>query len=276
LVSPTDNGRLFMFDPVNKIEKSYALIRSEGNSQQRTLYFKTNKKNINPGQFYMLNYKNCQKPISVSHNENGVTGFTIQDRGECTGRMINAGEGEFFGLTGPLGTGFKTGDFKNILIIGGGIGTAPVYFLVDRLIKDNKKFDALFGARTKLNLEYTLSKQSKIKYYTDDGSFGQEGFVIDDLAELLKNSSYDCCCICGPEKMMKFTLDKIGNKIGNIQISMERYMKCGLGICGSCVLDDIGLRVCEEGPVFSYGDLIKSGEFTKYHRNDKGLIEYFK
>jgi dihydroorotate dehydrogenase electron transfer subunit len=92
---------------------------------------------------------------------------------------------------------------------------------------------------------------------------------------MLQNGNYDVCGICGPEKMMKVAADQaLASKCKTkIQISMERYMKCGVGICGSCVLDDIGARVCSEGPVFDLETLQKCGEFGVYHRNGYGQIE---
>jgi len=262
---------------INKIEKSYPLISTNGNSSQKTLFFDIGNFNILPGQFYMVNFNGCQKPFSVSYYDGNKIGFTIQDRGECSKNIINAEVGSYFGLTGPLGNNFKITSNSKYLLIGGGIGTAPIYYLANYLKTKNIDFDLLFGARNIENVEYCNSmnpeNNQKFLFYTDDGSYGKKGFLTDGLDELLKNK-YDLCCICGPEKMMKIVLNKIENKIQNIEISMERYMKCGLGLCGSCVLDDVGLRVCEEGPVFSYKKILSfCREFGNYHRNGQGIIE---
>lgn len=260
----------------NKIEKSFPLFEIVGNSLQKTLFFPIGKVNIIPGQFFMLNYMGCQKPFSVSHYDGNIIGFTIQSRGECSEKMINAKRGDYFGLTGPLGKGFNTKNIRKSLLIGAGIGSAPILFLLSSLIKNDAKVDVLFGGRSLSHIEYLTDIKSSnnvtIKFYTDDGSYGNLGSVIKDIDEIIKNG-YDSCFICGPEKMMGITLEHIKEKIQDIQISMERYMKCGLGLCGSCVIDDIGLRVCEDGPVFSYKDILsKSNEFAKYHRNELGII----
>ena len=190
--------------------------------------------------------------------------------------MINAKIGDYFGLTAPLGSNFNIVDNRRFLLIGGGIGTAPIYYLAKYLAKNNIIPNILFGAKNKEFLEYSFDLEDccNIRYYTDDGSFGIKGFVSNDIKQIITEKEYDCCCICGPEKMMSVIIDEVKGKINNIQLSMERYMKCGLGLCGSCVLDDIGLRVCEEGPVFSYFDtIVNCSEFGVYHRNGLGIIE---
>ncbi len=264
-------------DISNKIEKSYKLLESVGNSAQKTLYFRIGKRKVYPGNFFMLNYNCTQKPFSVSSYDGDVIGFTIQDRGDCSKKMISAKAGEYFGLTGPLGNSFDVGQSKNVLLIGGGIGSAPIKYLAETFIDMNIKFSAIFGARNVDFIKYLFDldkKCDKVRYYTDDGTYGTKGFVTDDLDETLKTESFDAICLCGPEKMMVKTIDIVGDRIKNIQISMERYMKCGVGICGSCVLDDISARVCEDGPVFSYFDtIVNCREFGKYHRNGLGIIE---
>ena len=261
----------------NLIEKSYPLIRIVGNEKQKTLYFKIGKKEILPGQFFMLNYNVNQKPVSVSGYDGDTIGFTVEARGECTKKMINAVKGEYFGLTGPLGTSFNYKDFKKVLIIGGGIGTAPVYYLANSL-DENTKADVLFGARNKDFISYIdgfKNQNINLKIYTDDGSDGIKGFVTKDLDIYLDNNDYDTLFLCGPEIMMKIVLDNVKDKIKNIQVSMERYMKCGIGICGSCVLDMIAKRVCTEGPVFNYDTIKKTVEFGVYKRDKNGIIEKF-
>ncbi len=265
----------------NLIEKSYKTFRIDGCTDQKTFYFKIGQVDIKPGQFYMLNYNNSQKPFSVSHYDGENIGFTILKRGNTTLNMIeNAIIGDYFGLTGPLGNSFQTEQYSNFLLIGGGVGAAPIYFLSEYLSKNNKKNSVLFGSRTSSLCDFThnlkSNKSATVSYYTDDNSGENQGFVTNGIEEILQKEEIDTVCLCGPEKMMIVASEKI-KKITSvpIQISMERYMKCGIGICGSCVLDDIGLRVCADGPVFDYELLITSKEFGKYHRNSGGLIEKF-
>lgn len=267
-----------MIEITNYIEKSYKLVLKEGNEKQKTLFFNIGKNRVLPGQFYMINYKNCQKPFSVSYYDGEIIGFTIEERGPCSKKMIDAPIGSFFGLTGPLGSFFTYENIKKPLLIAGGIGIAPISFLAMELAKKCEKIDFLIGARNKIFLEssYRLQKISQIHLYlyTDDGSEGIKGFVTKDLDKFLTNN-YDSLFMCGPELMMKYILEKTNSVISNIQLSMERYMKCGIGLCGSCVLDQIGLRVCKEGPVFDSKTILNCSEFGVYQRNKNGIIQKF-
>jgi len=116
-----------------------------------------------------------------------------------------------------------------------------------------------------------LKKSSNLMISTDDGSEGFHGF-IPGLMEQLSLESYDSILVCGPELMMASVLSVLKNRnLESIsQFSLHRYMKCGVGLCGSCCLDPYGLCVCKDGPVFSGSDLEKS-EIGKYHRNAAGL-----
>lgn len=258
----------------NKIEKSYPLIDIKGTENQKTLFFRMGNKKILPGQFFMLNYKISQRPFSVSHYNGEIVGFTIQNRGECSKMMLEAKIGEYFGLIGPLGSFFKIKNKINILLIGGGIGIAPIHFLASYLKNKNIKMSILFGAKTKEFLNFSIDPDLNIFYYTEDGSFGKKGVVTMELEDIISKNSYDALYMCGPEKMMIEILKLVKDKVKDIQLSLERYMKCGIGICGSCVLDQIGLRVCEEGPVFSYNNtLINCKEFGNYRRDQYGRIE---
>lgn len=277
-----------MIDLKNMIENSYTLTKKTGNNFRKILYFKIEKTKILPGQFYMLNYYGCQKPFSVSSyrefNDNfAEISFIIEDRGECSKKMIYAKEGDYFGLTGPLGNGFEIEKFNDFLLISGGIGIATILFLANYLLLNNKNVTLLIGERTKENIIYDYelnnlinSKKLNLIIYTDDDSMGNKGFVTKDLNTIIKEKNFDSACICGPEIMMNIAIGIIKQKIPIIQICMERYMKCGFGLCGSCVLDDIGLRVCVEGPVLNYNEtLINCKEFSNYHRNSYGIIEKF-
>ncbi|MCK4797529.1 MAG: hypothetical protein KAT05_09120 [Spirochaetes bacterium] len=267
----------------NKIEKSFPLYKIEGNDNRKILYFKINEKKILPGHFYMLKYNGCQKPFSVSNYDGIKIGFMLENRGEYSKKMLNAKQGEYFGLTGPLGNSFNIDDFDNFLLVGGGIGIAPILFLANYITDKGKNVCLLIGEKNKKNFIYqddiynfNKLKNCSTSIYTEDGSVGIKGMVTKNIDDLIEKNNYDSICICGPEAMMKIVIERVRGKTNNIQVCMERYMKCGIGLCGSCVLDDIGLRVCEDGPVFSYYDtLINSKEFANYHRNSNGIIEKF-
>jgi len=104
---------------------------------------------------------------------------------------------------------------------------------------------------------------------TEDGSEGHGGLVTELMEAELKGKKFESILTCGPERMM-YAVVSSGVKRGiRVQASLERHMKCGFGICGSCVLDSIGLRVCSDGPVFDGTTLLKS-EFGKRKRDASG------
>ena len=106
---------------------------------------------------------------------------------------------------------------------------------------------------------------------TDDGSFGFKGFATDCLNDLLKDSTYDYAFVCGPEIMMKGIFDILEESSIPAQYSLERYMKCALGVCGQCCVDSEGWRICVEGPVFENDKIKQITEFAKYRRDASGV-----
>jgi dihydroorotate dehydrogenase electron transfer subunit len=95
------------------------------------------------------------------------------------------------------------------------------------------------------------------------------------LAEKKSSKKINCVCTCGPELMMKRISDMCFAAKVNAQISIERYMKCGFGVCGQCCVDPDGLRMCKEGPVVDNARARKILEFGKYHRDAVGRAHTF-
>ena len=95
------------------------------------------------------------------------------------------------------------------------------------------------------------------------------------MLKLIKEKKYDCVYTCGPEAMMKKVFDICSRRRIPIQLSLERYLKCGIGICGHCCVDGIGIRMCAEGPVIDGATAKKVTEFGKYKRNAAGKIQAF-
>ena len=105
---------------------------------------------------------------------------------------------------------------------------------------------------------------------TDDGSHGKKGFSTDALKEIIAQGGIDRVYSCGPEKMLRKVAELCKEASVPSEISMERFMKCGYGLCGQCSIDPSGDRVCKEGPVFSGEKLLKSKEFGSYKRGKTG------
>jgi dihydroorotate dehydrogenase electron transfer subunit len=120
-------------------------------------------------------------------------------------------------------------------------------------------------------LERLVGDGFDVQLATDDGSAGFKGIATDAVREIFQNARYDTIYTCGPELMMA-KLHMFAKEMGiNIQASLERFMKCGCGICGTCALDSTGDLVCVEGPVFTGDRLNTIEEFGKYHRDSTGV-----
>jgi len=240
--------------------------------------------NILPGQFLMVWIPEVDEiPISVSYiGPDEQLGITVQKRGEATSKLHLLNKGDFIGIRGPYGNSFIFNhDFS--IIIGGGVGMAPLRELV-KGISEHSNYDTLVinGAKTKTELLYDSEYRKyrdKIIYKTctDDGTDGYYGFITDffenNLDEYIKKvgaSNKITVYSCGPEIMMKKICDICLAKGIKIQASLERMMKCGFGLCGLCVLEPNGLKVCQDGPIFNEDLLSKINDFGNYFRDESG------
>ncbi|HIQ32032.1 MAG TPA: dihydroorotate dehydrogenase electron transfer subunit [Methanothermococcus okinawensis] len=222
-----------------------------------------------PGQFAMVWLPGVdEKPFGYSSERS----FTVARVGRFTQAMHNLKEGDLIGVRGPYGTSFEPlGD--RILGVAGGIGAVPVVTAMEEFSRRGFEVTTILGARSKEELLFVerFRRCGELLICTDDGSLGFHGFTTDRLEGLLReDNNYHLIITCGPELMMKKVVD-IGEKYGiPVQASLERYMKCGIGLCGHCALDPEGLCVCRDGPVF-WGDKLKYiSEFGRYRRDGSG------
>jgi dihydroorotate dehydrogenase electron transfer subunit len=222
-----------------------------------------------PGQFIMLWIPGVdEKPFSLSRIKER-TEITVKNAGPFSERLLKSKKGSQVWVRGPYGNGF-TLKGKKICFISGGVGLAPLMPLIEEASRKRKNVTVIAGFRDKKNLLFQkrLSKaKAEIHVVTDDGSFNRKAYATDILEEQLGIKTFDQLYCCGPEPMMKKTLDLCLKKRIPCQMSVERYMKCAVGICGQCCLD--GLRVCKDGPVFT-GKELKNTEFGRYTRNAEG------
>ena len=226
-----------------------------------------------PGQFIMLWLPGIdEKPFSISYQDDEKFAVTVFKVGKFTEKLFKLKAGDKAGIRGPYGNGFSL-EHKRVVLVGGGCGAAPLGFLADELKKNKAKIHYIIGAKTKDCLLFEKRMElSKIKTYfaTDDGSYGNKGYTTDILKEILRKKRIKMVYTCGPEIMMKIVAEICEEAKIPCEISMERYMKCGFGICGQCCVDNTGVRVCKEGPVFS-GEMINNiNEFGKYKRKASG------
>ena len=244
----------------------------------KTIIFDWPVKNETPGQFMMIwNFKD-EKPMSMSiiDPENNEIGFTIRKVGEFTEEIHQMEAGDKLGIRGPYGRGFEVAGSK-VLAVGGGVGMAPLAAFAEEASRRGIEVDLISAAATQNELLFTerLEETTQLKACTDDGTYGFCGFGTELAAEVLKSENYDMIVTCGPEVMMKKLADIAKKHEIPAQFSLERYMKCGVGICGQCCVDDTGWRICKEGPVFWSDEVELITEFGNYRRDAAGRKEMF-
>lgn len=235
-----------------------------------------------PGQFFMLWIPGIdQKPYSVSFFDDSIIGFSVKKRGEFSQRIFSLKKGDYVGVMGPLGRGFFNLEHnEKILLAGGGIGAAPLIFTAKKLHDLAVDVLLFMGAPSEIELDWAFNILKKfsldgmidVKTCTEDGSCGLKGILTDHLQNILENYKPDLALICGPELFIKRSISILLNAGIGGEASIERMMKCGVGICGSCCIDDTGERVCIEGPVFSIEHLSQLTEFGRYKRDESGSI----
>jgi len=238
----------------------------------KTFYFKPRAKleNPRPGQFTEVYIPGVgEAPVSVSGTgPDGVIIQTIRSIGTLTEYLFKLGKGDLIGIRGPYGKGWPIEKLegKDILIIGGGIGLAPLRPVIKAVEKDRSRYgrlSILYGARTPSLLlykyefeEYREIPNSELLLtvdHADETWTGNVGVVTKLIPEASVDPENAIALVCGPEIMMRFTvkaLEERGFRENQIYISLERRMKCGVGLCGHCQVGPY--FVCRHGPVFPY------------------------
>ena len=215
-----------------------------------------------PGQFVTVHAGRSTDPmlrrpfgVAEVNREKGSVTLMYRVIGEATKAMAALKAGDSISVLGPLGRGFNTGA-KHPLIVGGGLGLAPLLFLAEDGFGDGRA-DLLIGGRNAVETEYWqriyAGKAGKIFVTTDDGSLGTKGTVMAELEKLLQQD-YDCVYVCGPVPMMRAVAEAVLAAGKACQVSLERYMACGLGACLSCACENARgqrVKVCQNGPVFA-------------------------
>jgi dihydroorotate dehydrogenase electron transfer subunit len=233
-----------------------------------------------PGQFLMVWIPGVgERPMSIGNND--PLTISVANVGKVSSEIHKLQPGDLLSFRGPLGNGFKIQDtWKRILVVGGGYGVVPLFFL-SRMATSNKiQSLAVIGARTKADVVYEkkmFANTAETFITTDDGSMGAKGNVMVEVTRLLEtgetkqgtgNRVPDAVFCCGPERMMLAVARECLKHEIPCQVSLERYMKCGLGICGSCDIN--GKSVCRDGPVFDGLEVLGFEEFGQFKREASG------
>lgn len=200
-----------------------------------------------------------------------VMEVTVMKVGKVTGKVHELKKGDITGLRGPLGTGYPLDSFKGkeILVVGGGCGFAPLRSLMYAFFNRSEEFKQLFfrgGCKTPKELVYrketdgwSKRKDLNLKLTVDNGDDsweGHVGLVTAILDDVKMNFKEGIAIVCGPPIMMKFATKKVidmGFKEEHIYLSMEKNMSCGIGKCGHCRIGTY--YACKDGPVFQYSKI---------------------
>ncbi len=222
----------------------------------KTFFFQWNLDFV-PGQFIMVWIPLLdEKPFTISYTRKDIAGISVLKRGVFTHALHNKKVGDLIGIRGPYGKGFHVKTTSKSCVVGGGIGMASLATVVDKL----PDITIIQGARTSSEIIYQ-KRLPEMKLCTEDGSIGFKGTTVDFLKEVLKTQTFDSVYTCGPEKMMYKVVELCKSHGIDCEVSLDRYMKCGFGICGQC--DCSGRRVCIDGPVFNTAELNTMEDFGK-------------
>jgi dihydroorotate dehydrogenase electron transfer subunit len=231
-----------------------------------------------PGQFLMIWIPRIEElPMSVMvYDRKEYAAITIRKLGFGSTALFDKRVGEVLGVRGPYGNQFKIGkNTKNALLIGGGTGLVPLLRLTTILNEAKVNTTIIIGARSKQEVFFEkkandlLDKtKHKVIISTEDGSYGIKGNAADAMSLIIRKEKFDTVYTCGPELMMRKVFDIGSANALSVQASLERYMKCGIGICASCCIGD--RLVCKDGTVFNEKQLSIMTEFGKAYRDKSG------
>jgi NAD(P)H-flavin reductase len=218
-------------------------------------------KSRKPGNFVILRIgaKGERIPLTIvdSDIDAGTITLIVQDVGLSSGKLCRLNEGdEITDLVGPLGKPTKIHKVGTILALGGGVGIAPLYPIVEAMKKAGNRVVTVLAARTKelLILEDEMKKWSdELVVMTDDGSYGRKGLVTAGAEEIIKREKVDECIAIGPAIMMKFCAQLTKKYDIPTQVSLNTIMVDGTGMCGACRVTVNGETkfTCVDGPEFN-------------------------
>jgi sulfhydrogenase subunit gamma (sulfur reductase) len=257
-------ARIARIQQITELEKLFTIELPEGISLGHR-----------PGQFVEVSILGVgEAPISISSSPSRSSrSFEICVRkvGDLTNALHLMKEGDVIGLRGPFGRGFPFENLhgKDILFAAGGLGLAPLRSFINQVIDQRSSFGRviiLYGARNPAELLFTNELQEwgnrqDVEFYVtvdrgDDDWDGNVGVITTLFKKISIYPRNTVAATCGPPVMYRFVLmelNAIGISEGNIYLSLERHMKCGVGKCGHCQIND--LYACQSGPVFPYSEI---------------------
>lgn len=210
---------------------------------------------FSPGQFVMIWLPGInEKPFSIAGSSKDGVLITVRRRGSFSGKLADLQVGDRVGIRGPYGRPFDLE--RRCCLVAGGIGIACLAPIAEQY----PNAPILYG-ETHVDSRIYQSRIPNAVFYTDDGSGGTKGFPTDDLERIINKHGCNMVYGCGPEPMLVKAVDICRSMGVGCQVSIERYMKCGNGICGQCACGPV--RVCVEGTVFHGHELLGNPDFGR-------------
>jgi dihydroorotate dehydrogenase electron transfer subunit len=211
-----------------------------------------------PGQFISIKTTEgtdplLRRPFSIFDADGENVSLVVRVIGKGTELICNMKKGGI-NVIGPSGNGFTMEEEKNVLLVGGGVGNAPLYYLLKELKKKKNKVTYIYCARSE-NFIFMKEKYKDLAerflITTDDGTDGIKGIATVVMADVISMKGYDRIYTCGPDPMME-KIVKLANINTPVEVSVENYFGCGVGLCVGCTVDTVGgyKRACIDGPVF--------------------------
>ncbi|MDR3142586.1 MAG: dihydroorotate dehydrogenase electron transfer subunit [Tannerellaceae bacterium] len=220
-----------------------------------------------PGQFAEIRVDGSpttflRRPISINYvnKELNEVWFLVQMVGDGTKQLAHAKEGDIMNVILPLGNSFTIPESisEKLLLVGGGVGTAPMLFLGEQLSRKGFKPTFLLGAGVRKGLLQldNFAAYGEVYTTTEDGSYGEKGYVTQH--PVLNSIHFDRIYTCGPKPMMMAVAKYARSNNIWCEVSLENTMACGIGACLCCVENTIEghICVCTEGPVFNMNKLL--------------------
>lgn len=240
--------KIFDTEIISNVEVAEKIFRLEISAQELSEIARA-------GQFVQVKISEeftLRRPLGIASAKNGVVKIFYRINGRGTEFLSTKKSGEHLNILGALGNGFNTNVDGRILLVGGGMGAAPLLSAAEKL----GAADILIGGKNSDEVNFWIKEfqpeVGKIFITTDDGSRGSKGFVTSLLPEVLDYENFSAIYTCGPEIMMRGVAKIAAENNLPCYVSLERRMACGLGACLSCSIDTASGRkkVCKDGPVF--------------------------
>jgi dihydroorotate dehydrogenase electron transfer subunit len=224
-----------------------------------------------PGQFVMVWVPGDDElPMSLAYTDGASKGVTVKAMGDTSRRIQSITPGTRLGIRGPYGNRFDLSP-KRVLIVGGGSGAAVLAPAAERAAAAGSSITVALGATQAPELLFRRRFEAmgaRVEVATDDGSEGAHGYVTAVAERLLTAEPFDAVWTCGPEVMMVKVARAAAPRSVPVFCSVERHMKCALGMCDACALGPV--HVCVDGPVFPAERLLPLEEFGRSHRDPSG------